>query len=101
MVDLDPYGGAFDCFDLAIKIATKGIAITFGELGHIRWRRFDYVRSRYGISFIEDFIVDNLIKKVILIGESNKKKLTPIFDCKLNKGHRVYFKIEKTRVSYK
>lgn len=36
LIDLDPFGSAYDCFDLAVKMATKGLVITFGELGHKR-----------------------------------------------------------------
>ena len=57
MIDLDPFGSAYDCFDLAIKMADKGLAITLGELGHKRWKRLDFVRSHYGIESIEDFTI--------------------------------------------
>ena len=65
LVDLDPYGSAFDCFDLALKIAQKGLVITFGEYGHKRWRRSDYVKHRYNISCYNDFNVDSFNNYII------------------------------------
>ena len=56
LVDLDPFGSAYDCFDLACKIAKKGLCITLGEMGHKRWRRFDFIRTHYDIDCEEDFI---------------------------------------------
>lgn len=73
IVDLDPFGSAFDCFDLAIKMAQKGLVITFGELGHKRFKRLDFVGSHYGIETLEDFTLDRLIAEVQTIGRRNKK----------------------------
>lgn len=98
IVDLDPYGSAYDCFDCAIKMAKKGIIITFGELGHKRFKRLDFVRSHYGISTLEDFTTENLIKEVVRIGLNNKKQLTPVIIREWNRISRVYFKIEKLKV---
>ena len=44
LIDLDPFGSAYECFDLSLKLAKKGLIITFGELGHKRWKRLDYVK---------------------------------------------------------
>ena len=96
LIDLDPFGSAYDCFDLAIKMASKGICITLGELGHKRWKRLDFVKTHYDINKIEDFTILNLISYIQKIGLRNKKKLI-IFDYKewQNIG-RVWFKIEPT-----
>ena len=50
LIDIDPFGSAYDCFDLSIKIAEKGLIITYGEMGHIRWKRLDYVNRIYNIN---------------------------------------------------
>lgn len=93
LIDLDPYGSAFDSFDLAIKMAKKGLVITLGEMGHKRWKRLDYVKNTYDIERLEDFTIDNLIAYIQKIGRRNKKELI-VFDCKewRNIG-RVWFEI--------
>lgn len=94
LVDLDPFGSAYDCFDLAIKVAQKGLIITLGEMGHKRWKRLDFVKRHYFIEKIEDFTTENLIKHILAIGERNKKKLTPVIVCEWRNISRVYFLIE-------
>lgn len=99
LIDLDPFGSAYDCFDLAIKMANKGLAITLGELGHKRWKRLDYVRRYYGINDLENFTIENLIEHIQKIGLRNKKRLI-IWNYKewQNIG-RVYFKVEKVKIT--
>ncbi len=99
LVDLDPFGSAYDCFDLAIKMAKKGLIITLGELGHKRFKRLDFVRRYYGIETLEDFTTDNLVKHIIKIGERNKKKLIPIYVKDWRNIARVYFKIEQLKIT--
>lgn len=99
LVDLDPFGSAYDCFDLAIKMAKKGLAITLGELGHKRFKRLDFVRRYYGIEMLKDFTTDNLVKHIIKIGERNKKKLIPIYVKDWRNIARVYFKIEQLKIT--
>ena len=98
MIDLDPFGSAYDCFDLAVKMASKGLAITLGELGHKRWRRLDFVGSHYGIRTLEDFTIDNLIEHIRHIGERNKKRLVVWGFKEWQNIGRVYFRIEKLKV---
>jgi hypothetical protein len=99
LVDLDPFGSAYDCFDLAIKMANKGLVITLGELGHKRFKRLDFVRRYYGIETLEDFTTDNLVKHIIKIGERNKKTLIPIYIKDWRNIARVYFKIEQLKIT--
>ena len=98
LVDLDPFGSAYDCFDLAIKMSKKGLIITLGELGHKRFKRLDFVRRYYGIETLEDFTTDNLVNHIIKIGERNKKKLIPIYVKDWRNIARVYFKIEQLKI---
>lgn len=99
IIDLDPFGSAYDCFDLAIKMAKKGIAITLGELGHKRWKRLDYVERYYGIDNFNDFNIENLIKYIQCIGRRNKKELI-IFDYKEWKNiGRVWFEIKPYKIT--
>lgn len=97
LVDLDPFGSAYDCFDLAIKMAQKGLIVTLGEMGGHRWRRLDYVKRCYGIETFEDFTIDNLIKHIQKIGARNKKNLRVFTVMKWTNIGRVYFWIEPER----
>lgn len=98
LVDLDPFGSAFDCFDLSIKLAKRGLIITYGELGHKRWKRLDFVERYYSIKTLEEFTLDNLIKVTQAIGIKNKKTLTPVFVKEWQNIARVYYKIDKYKV---
>lgn len=99
IVDLDPFGSAYDCFDLAVKMAQKGLVVTFGELGHKRWKRLDYVGSHYGIERLEDFTLDRLIKEVQAIGRRNKKLLKVYAVKEWRNIGRVWFEIEPLKVT--
>lgn len=99
LIDLDPYGSAYDCFDLAIKMAKKGLMITLGELGHKRWRRLDFVSTHYDINNMYDFDMQHLINYIIKIGRRNKKQLI-VYDAKewQNIG-RVWFIIQPLKIT--
>lgn len=98
-IDLDPYGSASDCFDLAIKMANKGIAITLGEMGHKRFKRLDYVRRHYGINTLEEFTTDNLIAFIQKIGLKNKKQLNVYKKCEWDSVSRVWFTITPIKIT--
>lgn len=99
MVDLDPYGSAYECFDLAIKMASKGIIITLGELGHKRWKRLDYVKRYYGIETMEDFTMAKLCAHIEQIANRNKKHLEPVISRTWDRIGRVWFRIEPLKVT--
>lgn len=99
IVDLDPFGSAYDCFDLAIKMAKKGLVITLGELGHKRWKRLDYVSRYYGIETLEDFTIERLVEHIQMIGRRNKKLLTPLFMREWRNIGRVWFAIEPLKIT--
>ena len=99
LIDLDPYGSAYDCFDLAIKMARKGLVITFGELGHKRWKRLDFVSRYYGINNLDDFTLDNLISHVQMIGRRNKKNLIVYTKKEWRNIGRVWFEIEPMKIT--
>lgn len=98
VIDLDPFGSAYECFDLAIKMATKGLIVTFGELGHRRFKRLDYVRRYYGIERIEDFTLDNLMSHLQLIASRNKKRLVPVIIRNWGSIGRVWYRIENIKI---
>ena len=99
LIDLDPYGSAYECFDLAIKMANKGLIITFGEIGHKRWKRLDFVKRYYGIESLEDFTLQNLIAEVEKIARRNKKHLEPIICDSYDRIARVYFKVMPIKIT--
>lgn len=99
VIDLDPYGSAYDCFDLAIKMATKGLIITFGELGHKRWKRLDYVSRYYGITTLEDFTLKTLVDHCEVIARRNKKTLVPIISRTWDRIGRVWFEVKPITIT--
>lgn len=99
IVDLDPFGSAYDCFDLAIKMAKRGFIVTLGELGHKRWKRLDYVGSHYGIKTLEEFTIDKLIEHIQMIGRRNKKQLNVFAKKEWRNIGRVWFEIEPLKIT--
>lgn len=82
LIDLDPYGSAYDCFDLAIKMAKKGLIITLDDINNMY-----------------DFDMQHLIDYIIKIGKRNKKQLK-VYDAKewQNIG-RVWFIIQPLKIT--
>lgn len=99
LVDIDPFGSPFECLDLGIKMASRGLVVTYGEMGHKRFKRLDFVRSRYGIKSLEEFTVEKMIAETVRIGERNKKRLTPVIVRNWNRISRVYYKVEPLKVT--
>lgn len=95
LIDLDPYGSAFNSFDLAVKIAKKGIVITLGELGHKRFKRLDFVSRVYGIKNLEKFTVNEIILELEKTALRHKKIIKPCFIREYRNLARVYFEIIK------
>lgn len=95
LIDLDPYGSAYECIDLAIKQADSALIISFGEWGQKRWLRYDYVGPRYGVWSLEDFTEDKFIETVQNKAKLQGKKLTTMNVVKYTNFLRVYFTIDK------
>lgn len=99
VIDLDPYGSAYDCFDLAIKLARKGIVISFGEWGHKRWRRYDFVRPRYGITDNDNFTAEAFATEAQRVARLNHKQLEIVESLQYANFCRIYFKISKLKIT--
>lgn len=99
LVDLDPFGSAFECFDLALKMANRGLIVTFGEMGHKRFKRLDFVSRFYGIERMADFTLSNIVAYVHAIAKRNKKKLTVWQAREWRNIGRVWFKIEPLKIT--
>lgn len=95
IVDLDPFGSAFECFDLAIKIAQKWLVITLWEIWHKRWKRLDFVKDRYNINSLDDDWYQKIIDYIVNRWRIFKKTLTPVYIKDWNNIWRVYFTVEQ------
>lgn len=99
LVDLDPFGSAYECFDLAVKMARKGVVVSFGEIGHKRWKRFDYVAPRYGINDLQNDWVAAFISEFQRIASLNKKIAHPVIVLEYDNFCRVYFELELNKIT--
>lgn len=100
IVDLDPFGSPYECLDLAMRIARKGLAVSFGDYGMKRWNRTDYVEPRYGISTIDEY--QNglpFIEEVQRIAKCNHKVAEPIRVIQYGNFLRAYFTLGELRVA--
>lgn len=95
VIDIDPYGSAYECFDLALKMSKKGVVVSFGEWGHKRWKRYDFVRPRYGISNADEFVPDAFISEFQRIARVNHKEAVVSDVLQYGNFLRVYFTLEK------
>jgi hypothetical protein len=80
-------------------MATKGIIITFGELGHKRWKRLDYVSRYYGITTLEDFTLKTLVDHCEMIARRNKKTLVPVISRTWDRIGRVWFEVKPITIT--
>ena len=99
LIDLDPFGSAYECFDLALKLAKKGLIITYGEMGHKRWKRLDYVKRFYNINYLDEFKLSRLMNQVDKMASRNQKILQPMIIKEWQNIARVYYKIEDLKVN--
>lgn len=100
VIDLDPYGSAYDQFDLALKLAKKGLVVSFGEWGHKRWKRLDYVKPRYGIAEIEHYGEgEAFIFEIQRLASCNKKHAEPVIKLQYANFVRVYFTLTEVKIT--
>jgi hypothetical protein len=99
IIDLDPFGSAIEEFHLAIKLAKKGIIITLGEMGALRFKRLDFVKRWYSnIKTINDFTSDNIIKELQRIASCYKKELIIFKKRDYNRISRIWFIIKPLKI---
>lgn len=99
LIDLDPFGSASNCLELAIQMSKKGLIVTLGEMGHKRFKRLDYVRRHYNINTLDDFTSDNIITVIQKIGMKYKKNLKVYRKCDWRGISRVWFIIEDIKIT--
>lgn len=90
IIDLDPFGSAYECFHLAFGMAKKGIVISFGEWGHKRWKRTDFVGPRYGIHHVDDFSHEPFIAEAKRIARVYKRTADVVDVLQYSNFLRVY-----------
>lgn len=98
LVDLDPYGSCWDCLPLAVKLARKGLIVSYGDFSNWRYKRWEIIQYQVGCipKDIEHYRA-MLIGVTIQMGMSYaKKKLVPMYSFSPNKYFtRIYYKVEK------
>ena len=99
VIDLDPYGSAYDSLHLSLKMARKGLVVSFGEWGQKRWRRFDFVRPRYGIDVLESFVAESFIDELKRLARLEKKQVTVVESIQYGNFLRVYCKLDKLLIT--
>lgn len=98
VVDLDAFGTSIECFDIAIKMAKKGIVVTFGELSCKRYKRLDNICRHYDIYNLNDLTTENLIKNIKRKALKDKKELLVYKVAEWKGISRVWFEIKPINV---
>ena len=98
LIDLDPFGSAYECFDLAVKMAKKGLIITYGEYGHKRWKRYDYLKRHYNIKEEKDFNIEKFINETQVKALQNKKELIVVHAKQWENILRVYYIVKDLKL---
>lgn len=94
IIDIDPFGSPYECIELSVKMAKKGLCVTFGDLKTKQYKTLDFFRDRYDIESLDDLNVESLIAYVQKVGRRNKKTLE-VFHCsKWRHLARVWFRIK-------
>lgn len=91
IIDIDPFGSGYECFELAFRMIKKGLIITLGEFGHIRWKRLDFVNKKYNINNFKDFTIENINNKIIEKAKQNDCNLKVLFSGNFTNIKRTYF----------
>ncbi len=94
IVDLDPFGSAFPCFEMAVQVAKIGLVVTFGELGHKRWKRTDYTRRTYRIYNAEDLSLISFSAYIDEVARRYKKRAVIHSSYNWHNIGRVYFLLQ-------
>jgi tRNA G26 N,N-dimethylase Trm1 len=97
LVDLDPYGSCWDCLPLAIKLARKGLIISYGDFSNWRYKRWEIIQYQVGcIPKDIDQYRGLLIGVTIQMAMSYaKKKLVPVYAFSPNKYFtRIYYQVQ-------
>lgn len=95
IVDIDPFGSPYECLELGVKMAKRGLCVTFGDLKLKQWGCLDFMRDRYGIETKDEMNVDSLIAYVKKVGRRNGKTLEVFHQSVWNKLARVWFRVKE------
>lgn len=89
IVDLDPFGSAYECFDDAIEICKKGLIMTFGDKIGVRSNK-NLPLERYNCSKYDE---EKIIRYFVSRAEKKGVNLTKVIHKHWKHTWRVYFKI--------
>jgi hypothetical protein len=95
LVDLDPYGSAYDVIPFGLRLARVGLVVSFGEWGHRRWKRLDFVEPRYGITKLAEFSEDAFVREIQRQARTQKMEAKPVISLRYGAFLRVYFTLHK------
>jgi len=95
LIDLDPWGSAYDSLYLAIYLANKGLVVSYGECYLKRFKRIDFAAEKYGLYFDKyGFSTKMLVEYTKHLGMICRKKLEVYKDYDLGHFSRVYYIIK-------
>jgi len=101
IVDLDPFGSAAKCTELAVQMATKGFIQTYGEMEFRRFREMDLVSRWYGIEEWEDWTLDNLGEATKKIARRNLIDLEVLFVRQYHHMGRIWYTVGDIKIDRK
>jgi len=96
VVDLDPYDSCWICLPTAVKLANKGLIVTYTDFENWRYKRSKVILSQVGLNPDSwKAYREALIYATIDIGETfGKKRLKPVYLFEpISSYLRVYFTI--------
>lgn len=97
VIDLDPFGSAYECFEFSLRLARKGVVVSFGEWGHKRWKRLDFVADRYRITTLETWSEDAFVSEFQRLARLHKKEARVLDSLVYGNFFRVYFLLEPVK----
>lgn len=103
IVDVDPFNSPMQYIENAIKIAKKGLVVTFGDFAILKMPGIDCIKKKayfyrtYGFKSISKVTIEHAISCVQKIASKNNIELNIIKISKNSNHYRVYFKISKMK----
>jgi len=101
IVDLDPFGSAAKCVELAVQMARKGFIQSYGEMEYRRWREMNLVSRWYGIREWEDWTLDNLGEGTKRIAGRNLIDLEIVFIRHHKHMGRIWYTVGDIKIDRK
>jgi len=97
LVDLDPYGSCWDCLPTAVKLARKGLIVSYGDFSNWRYKRWEIIQYQLGCvpESLEQYGQLLMLMTMRMGMTYAKKKLIPKYKYSPNKYFvRIYYTVE-------